>query len=279
MSHLNFPFKKMQGLGNHFILVDNRDRKFDLSKEFATKLCDVHYGVGADGLITVENSDRADFKMRVINADGSEPEMCGNGIRCFAQFVFEEGLCDKRELEIETLAGLVATERFKRENLNMVKVDMGEPVFSKDGLSENIEDSRAIKIEGEEYFYVSMGNPHAIRFVEDFQFDYKREGAFVENHVSVFPHRTNVEFVRLVNSRELELRVWERGCGETYACGTGACASVVAGISKGLLDGKEIRVRLIGGTLYIRWQQDGHVIMTGPAQSVYRGEFLDESDL
>lgn len=277
---MSIVFQKLHGIGNSFILIDNRDNRLkDLSK-LAVRICDVRFGLGADGLITVEPSQKSDFKMRIINADGSKPEMCGNGIRCFAKFILDTRISDKKELSVETLAGEMKTSivnkssSYVKDDECMVQVNMGKPIFRNQDLAENIKDPLSLNIDGKTYSYISMGNPHAVCFVEDYQFDYRQIGKVVENKSAVFPAKTNVEFVQVLDKNEINLRVWERGCGETFACGTGACASVVAGILTQRLKRKKVLVHLLGGGLDIEWLPSDEVMMTGPAQTVCDGVFL-----
>ena len=204
----------------------------------ARAVCDRNFGIGADGLILVGLSDEADLAMRIINEDGSEAEMCGNGVRCFARYVIDEGITSSQRLEISTGAGIVRTEIIEG---GRVRVDMGEPAFAGEDLA--AEDGERVVEAGRELTFVSMGNPHAVTFVDGYDFDWRAEGARIENAAS-FPNRTNVEYIRVLSDAEVEMKVWERGCGETMACGTGACASVVAGRRRGHLGEKPVTVHL-----------------------------------
>lgn len=290
---MRINFIKMQGLGNDFILIDCVTQKINCSnidfKKLSRKLCDRRFGIGADQILLLEKAKGADFKMRIFNADGSEVEMCGNGIRCFARYVWDKKLSNKRILNIETLAGIIKPEKID----NMVKVDMGTPVFkpelipvdikkwvveNKDykGLgkymNEDIVLDRPLKIKNKVFKItcVSMGNPHAVVFIKNLDnFPVKEYGPVIENH-PVFPKRINVEFVEVISYDEIKMRVWERGAGETLACGTGACASMVCSCIKGKV-GKKIKVTLLGGELLIEWGDDNHVYMTGPAIKVFNG--------
>jgi diaminopimelate epimerase len=260
-------FIKMHGSGNDFILIDSRKENLDgmdLAK-LAVRLCDRHYGIGADGLLLVYPSKLADVKMRVINPDGSEPEMCGNGIRCFAKYVYETMEKKKELISVETIAGTMLPSVVEHKGkIAIVEVDMGTP---KKVISDRL------KVDNKEYdvMLVNMGNPHCVIFVDDVaKVQIDDIGPKIENN-RMFPDRTNVEFVQVVSKKEIIVKVWERGAGETLACGTGACASAVAGAKAGKLD-REVMVRLPGGNLDIEWQEDDHVILRGPAETVYEGE-------
>ncbi|MCP4600146.1 MAG: diaminopimelate epimerase [Proteobacteria bacterium] len=267
------PFTKMHGLGNCFILMD--DRQGNISDkadphDLAIGVCDRNFGIGADGLILVNNSSEADFKMRIFNEDGSEPEMCGNGIRCFVRYLVDEGISHKRDLEVETLAGLISTTL---DNKNNVRVDMGEPVLSNDDVIADSGNTPITVLESKhEFTFVSMGNPHAIAFVDSLNFDWRAVGVSVEKALS-FPNKTNVEFVKVLGPREAEVKVWERGCGETAACGTGACAVTVAGALLGHLSREPVVVHLPGGPLEIHWNEASRVMMTGPTAKVCKGVY------
>ena len=259
-------FTKMEGLGNDYIYLNCLDRTPDNLPELAKKLSDRHFGVGADGLICICPSQRADVKMRIFNADGSEGEMCGNGIRCVGKYVYDKGIVPKLELEVETLAGVKQLFLSLSGNaVGAVTVDMGVPVPSP---------VCSIDVGGKEYRLtpISMGNPHAVVFVEDpGVLDLPALGPKFECHPA-FPHRTNTEFVKVCAPDRLAMRVWERGSGETLACGTGACAALVAAALEERVP-RQAAVDLPGGTLYIRWaREDGHVYMTGPATTVFEGE-------
>jgi len=281
----NLKFTKMHGAGNDFLLVDatsqNCDHLVRVAQERAAALCDRRFGVGGDGVIVVSPSTRADFRMRVFNSDGSEPEMCGNGIRCFAKFVHDKGLSSKTQLDVETGAGVLTTHSTLSGGfVSTVEVDMGEahldsaeiPVVLPDVKSGPVV-SRQLDVAGQEWAItcVSMGNPHCVVFVDDVDaFPLAQIGPQFENH-AVFPRRTNTEFVQVISPSEVRMRVWERGAGETLACGTGACAVTVAGSLNGKT-GRQVLVHLAGGDLAIHWREDNHVIMTGPAVSVFDGE-------
>ena len=255
-------FVKMHGLGNDFIIIDSRKESLegmDLA-QLAVKFCDRHFGIGADGILIALPSSNADVKMRIFNSDGSEAEMCGNGIRCFAKYIYE-GLDKKKELiSVETLAGTMLPSMIEHKGkLAIVEVDMGEP-----------KDIKMAKVKGYDATLVSMGNPHCVIFSDDLnKIDLAATGPNIETD-KMFPKRTNVEFVKIENRKEITIKVWERGAGETLACGTGACASVVAGVKANKLD-REVLVHLPGGNLDIEWQEDGHVILRGPAETVFEG--------
>ena len=263
-------FVKMQGIGNDFILVDGfRYSPSGNPAAFAAHLCDRHFGIGADGLIWVGPSEKGDAAMRVFNSDGSEAEMCGNGLRCAVLFLKRLGLADKLEMCVETGAGLLRCWSVD----DSVTVDMGTPQLEPEAIPVDASSNRVEVVEDGcqlSMFCVSMGNPHAVTF--DLFPDRTRLyqlGAKLEKH-PLFPRHANIEFCRM-NGRDIEVRVWERGDGPTLACGTGACACLVAAASMGLSE-RECDVLLPGGRLHILWREDGHVFMTGGAEVVYRGE-------
>jgi diaminopimelate epimerase len=273
-------FVKMHGLGNDFIMVDAIQEKLpeDLPA-FARKVCHRRFGVGADGLILMLPSEQSDLRMRILNSDGSEPEMCGNGIRCFAVLAFEKGLVKKADMEIETLAGIIKPSIVFNDNGNItgVRVDMGEPRLAPReiplDLDEELAVNQVIEVAGERYNYtaVSMGNPHCIIFVDKTESaPVQVVGPLIENHV-LFPNKTNVEFVEVLNRSEVNMRVWERGAGETLACGTGTCATAVACVLNKKTE-RKVKVHLLGGDLDIEWTEDNHVFMTGPAEKVFEGK-------
>ena len=268
-------FTKMHGLGNDFILLDVREMEIDDPSKFARWACHRRFGIGADQVLLLKDSDKADFKMEIINSDGSEVEMCGNGIRAFAKYIWTRGMSDKDVLDIETLAGIIRPERVGHNN-DLVRVDMGEPILEGREIPVNL-DGRVIdqpfKVDDETFDItcVSMGNPHAVIFIEDVDgFPVERYGSQIEND-ELFPNRINVEFVQVLDRDNLRMRVWERGAGETLACGTGASASAVAAILKGLVD-SPVTVQLLGGDLLVEWIEGNSVFMTGPATEVYSGE-------
>ncbi len=262
-------FTKYHGLGNDFILIDSRKEKLeelDL-KPLAVTLCDRHFGIGADGLLIVWPSKKAHYRMQVINPDGSEAEMCGNGIRCFAKYVYETDQLKEEVISVETLAGtILPAVILDNGKVVAVEVDMGIP---KELQTSNL------KLQNKEYKIqeISMGNPHAVIFSDDISsVNLSEVGPQIENHPH-FPNRTNVEFVKVLNDKELEVAVWERGAGETLACGTGACAAVVAANLTGKV-GKRVLVHLPGGNLDIEITDENHVLMRGPAVKVFEGEYF-----
>lgn len=280
-------FVKMEGIGNDYIYIDCTQKELKNKSELARVLSDRHFGVGSDGLILIEQSQKADFKMQIFNPDGSEAEMCGNGIRCVGKFVYDRGLTNKTTLKIETLAGIKELKlNIEDERVKSVKVDMGEPILdyklipakdgkiykSKDGIKfykVNINMNYDLK----ELTCVSMGNPHGVEFSNNIdKLNIKEVGTLIERD-SHFPNKVNAEFVEIIDKNNIKMRVWERGVGETLACGTGACASVVASILNGYT-ARNVTVELLGGKLDIEWnKENNHVYMTGPATTVFEGEF------
>lgn len=275
-------FTKMTGLGNDYIYVDCTDgTKLKNIPEMAKKLSDRHFGIGADGLILIDKSDnkQSDFKMRIFNSDGSEAEMCGNGIRCVAKYIHDHNLSTNDKIAIDTLAGIKKVKILENDEgvCNEAIVDMGEPIFQDKNIPYNVYEpfnkDLDINVEGEKmrFTVVSMGNPHAVTFVEDLD-DLQIEmcGPVIENN-PIFPNRTNVEFVQIIDKNNIRVRVWERGVGETFACGTGACAAVVASGLNGYTD-EIVNVSLPGGKLKIEWGKDNHIYMQGPATTVFEGK-------
>jgi len=275
-------FTKSEGIGNDFILVDAINQSIDIESipELAKTWCDRHFGIGADGLILVHSSATSDLRMQIINADGSEPEMCGDGIRCFAKFVYDQRIINKTRFTVETLAGEMGPEIIPRNPGGIdVKVDMGEPILSPKDIPIKSNQSGTlinapIIINGNELSFtgVSMGNPHAVIFVDDVSnVPLSEWGPLCESH-ELFPEKTNTEFVEVVSPTFAKMRVWERGAAETLACGTGACATVVAGVLTSQLE-RVSTIELPGGTLDIEWQEaTNRVMMTGPATTVFNGE-------
>lgn len=272
-------FVKVQGLGNDFVIINALEENGFLNYfALAQKLCNRKFGIGADGLILILPSQTADIKMRVINSDGSEAEMCGNGIRCFAKYVYEQGIISKTKMAVETLAGVIVPEIiFENNKVVSVRVDMGEPLLERSQIPMLGKPGRVIKerlkvIDEEfEITTVSMGNPHCVIFVTDLnKIDIEKWGPLIETH-PVFPRKINVEFVQVINLHEAVMRVWERGAGITLACGTGACATLTAGVLNNLLERKAI-IKLLGGELTIEWAENNHLYMTGPAVEVFRGK-------
>lgn len=260
----------MHGCGNDYVYIDCRDGVPENVSDLAIRLSDRHTGIGGDGIILICSSDKADFMMRIFNADGSEGKMCGNGIRCVAKFVFDKGLTDKHHLEIDTLSGVKAIDIDQDarpgDEETWVTVDMGKPDI--ESIDETIFLTDGQPLEG---CSISMGNPHFVCFAEESPTEdmVLRRGPLAECHAR-FPDRSNIEFACVVGKDEVEMRVWERGSGETMACGTGACATAVAAIAKGLT-GNDVTVHLRGGDLRIRLDDRGHVLMTGPAATVFEG--------
>jgi diaminopimelate epimerase len=274
-------FWKMHGLGNDYIVIDNRDEKISCheASELALKLCKRRFSVGADGVLFVSNSTVADLKMRIFNADGSEAEMCGNGIRCFVKYCYEKDIVRKNELVVETLAGNKRTWLTVENGVvQLVMVDMGMPELERSKIPMAGQGSfinEELQVDGEVYKVtcLSVGNPHCIIFVDAVDdFPVERVGSEIENH-PLFPNRTNVEFAQVLSENEVKLRVWERGCGETLACGTGACATVVAGNLLRKFGGK-VQVHLLGGDLTIEYADS--LLMTGAAEKVFEGTLFKE---
>lgn len=271
-------FTKMHGLGNDYVYIDAINQQIDNPIELAKFVSNRNFGIGSDGLILIHKSNKADFRMQMFNSDGSEAEMCGNGIRCVGKFVYDKRLTNKKIITVETLAGIKKlTLNIKANVVDTVEVDMGEPildpasipVISKEKMIKNLTLSAADKTF--QFTCVSMGNPHAITVVEDVQnFSVSKYGSIIETD-KVFPRKTNVEFITIKDRKNIEMRVWERGAGETLACGTGASAVAVASNLNDYTD-KEVSVHLLGGTLNINWNSlDNHVYMTGPATTVFDG--------
>lgn len=271
-------FTKMQGLGNDYVYVNCFEEKIDDPSALAVTISDRHFGVGSDGLIMINPSDVADCEMEMYNADGSRGEMCGNGIRCVGKYVYDYGLTDKTEISVETLAGIKYLKLFvENGKVEKVTVDMGSPILIPTEIPVVADGERAVDepilVDGEEYRMtcVSMGNPHAIVYVDDVQgLEIEKIGPKFENHER-FPNRVNTEFVKVLDRHTVEMRVWERGSGETLACGTGACATAVACILNGLTE-DDVTVKLLGGDLQIQWDKEKNtVFMTGPATVVFDG--------
>lgn len=272
-------FTKMQGLGNDYIYVDCTQIDIDNPSEVAKKVSDRHFGIGSDGLVLIMSSDMADFRMRMFNSDGSEAEMCGNAIRCVGKYVYDNKLTDKSTISVETLAGIKILDlKIENGKVALVKVDMGEPVLLPGQIPVNSEKDRFIsepvKIDGKIYCVtaVSMGNPHAVSYVEDvINFPLFEVGPKMETH-QLFPRKINAEFVQVIDRATLKMRVWERGAGETLACGTGACAVLVSSVLNGISE-RTAAIKLLGGDLSVEWSaSDNHVYMTGPAVKVFDGE-------
>ena len=274
-------FHKLQGAANDFVVVDGREADDRDWAALAVRVSDRRRGVGADGLLVLEDSSTQDYRMRYHNADGSQAEMCGNGIRCMAKFVLDTGVTDRRELRWETLAGVISTEVLAHDGeVATVRVDMGPPRFRPEEIPAHFQGDEVreapLEVDGVAIpvTCVSMGNPHAVTFVDSISaYPLDTVGPRVEHH-DAFPQRTNFEIVEVVSPERVRMRVWERGVGETMACGTGACAAAVA---SRLVHGasSELTLELPGGELIVAWETGGSVMMTGPAETAFTGEFLD----
>lgn len=271
-------FTKMQGLGNDYVYVNCFEEKIENPPAVARYVSDRHFGIGSDGLIMINPSEVADFEMEMYNADGSRGEMCGNGIRCVAKYVYDYGLTDKTQISVETLGGIKYLDLTVEDGkVVLVKVDMGKTELKSDLIPIISENEKVIdepiEVDGQVYHMtgVSMGNPHTVIYVDDVKnLDLEKIGPKFENHER-FPKRINTEFVHCIDRNTVEMRVWERGSGETLACGTGACAVAVASILNNLTDTR-VTVKLLGGDLQIEWdQKKNHVFMTGPAKVVFDG--------
>ena len=271
----------MEGLGNDYVYIDCTkydDKKIEEISKMAKKISDRHFGIGSDGLILICKSDIADFRMRMFNSDGSEAEMCGNGIRCVSKFVYDNGLTNKEQVNIETLAGIKKIDlTVENGKVVLATVNMGRPILEAEKIpvisDEKTVKNLKLKAMDKEFTFtcVSMGNPHAVTVIDDVDsFEIEKYGPILEVNEK-FPKKANIEFIQIVDKTHIKMRVWERGAGETLACGTGACAVCVSAILNDLVEkNEEINIELLGGTLKIRW--DDYVYMTGPARTVFRGE-------
>ncbi len=274
-------FTKVHGLGNDFILVNAGigERFPDDYATLAKETCDRKFGIGADGLVLLLDSGVADVRMRIMNSDGTEAEMCGNAIRCVAQYLYEHNIVRKEQIKVETLAGIIVPQVILQNGMvEAIKVNMGEPRLQRAEIPMVGEAGQVVndilEVDDQKFYItaVSMGNPHCVIFVEDIDsIPLHRIGPRIEHHPA-FPKKTNVEFVQVLNPQEVRMVVWERGAGPTLACGTGACAVAVAGILNGLTE-KKVTVHLPGGSLEIEWDDNGKVYMTGPAKEVFHGEY------
>ncbi|RJE90567.1 diaminopimelate epimerase [Paenibacillus sp. 1011MAR3C5] len=272
-------FTKMHGLGNDFIVVSGEQALPDNAAQLAESLCNRFFGIGADGLVYILPSEKADFRMRIINSDGSEAEQCGNAIRCVAKYVYDNGLTNQEEITVETLGAGVQKVQLTIDGgkVQTVRVDMGEPILGGLQVPTTVDAERVIEhpieVDGREFAFtaVSMGNPHCVIYVDDaVGFDLETWGPKLETH-PMFPRKINVEFVTVNSRSQADMRVWERGAGPTLACGTGACATLVASVLTGATD-RTATISLKGGDLLIEWnEEDNHVYMTGPAAEVFRG--------
>ena len=278
-------FTKMHGLGNDYVYIDCYTNKVNLGNisDLAKFISNRHFGVGSDGLILICKSDVADFKMRMFNFDGTEAEMCGNGIRCVGKYVYDKGLTSNEILKIETLAGIkVLKLNVENGKVKTVRVDMGEPIFNPRKIPVNFDEEpvKGLKIKAidKEFSFtcVSMGNPHAITIIDNTkQFNIEKYGPVLERDEH-FPNKSNIEFIEIDDRNSIKMRVWERGTGETLACGTGACAAAVACIINGLIN-KKVNVELLGGKLEIEWDEEtNHIFMTGPATTVFEGQIEED---
>lgn len=273
-------FTKMQGAGNDYVYIDATVQDVSHPERLAVEMSDRHFGVGSDGLVLILPSDKADFRMRMFNADGSEAQMCGNASRCVGKYVYEHGLTTQKTLLLETASGIKRLDLHVSDGkVSRVSVDMGVPVLEPAAIPVNLPGERVvdmpITVAGEEYRMtcVSMGNPHAVLFVPSLDaVDIHGLGPLAEYH-ALFPERCNIEFAEVVSPTEIRMRVWERGAGETLACGTGACATLVAAVLNGLTQ-RRAKLRLLGGDLDIAWREDGRVCMTGGAETVFDGVWL-----
>jgi diaminopimelate epimerase len=274
-------FAKMHGAGNDYVYVSGFEETVEDPARLAVEVSDRHFGIGSDGLILILPSAVADLRMRMFNADGSEAEMCGNGVRCVAKYAYDRGLVDKREITVETGAGVLTLQLFAnaRHRVEKVRVNMGRPRLTRGEIPMTGDpDAQVVNLELkvlDRTFHVtavSMGNPHCVIFVDNVaEFPVEKYGPAVERH-PLFPNRTNVEFVEVVSTAEVRQRTWERGAGETLACGTGASAVTVAGVLTGRT-GRKVLNHLSGGDLELEFAEDGHVYMTGPAVQVFEGEY------
>jgi diaminopimelate epimerase len=272
-------FTKMHGLGNDFIVVAGEEKLPENVAELAVELCNRYFGIGADGLVYILPSNKADFLMRIINSDGSEAEQCGNAIRCVAKYVYDNGMIDREEVTIETIGAGAQKVQLTVEDgkATKVRVDMGAPILNglqvPTAVDANPVLNHPIEVDGKEFRFtaVSMGNPHCVIYVEDaVNFDLAAWGPKLETH-PMFPKKINVEFATVRSRDYADMRVWERGAGPTLACGTGACATLVSSVLNGLTDRTAV-ISLKGGDLLIEWdEQDNHVYMTGPAAVVFKG--------
>lgn len=272
-------FTKMHGIGNDYVYINCFEERVDNPSELAVKMSPRRFSVGADGVILICPSSVADAKMRMFNLDGSEGKMCGNGIRCVGKFIYDNGIAHKNTVTVETLSGIKTLEITDQNGFcKSVTVDMGKAVFTPCEIPVLLDGDeiidRTVEVAGENYNItaISMGNPHAVVFCEDVdKLNLEKIGPRFEHH-KIFPEQVNTEFVRVIDRKTLQMRVWERGSGETFACGTGACATAVAAVKNGYCDyDTEITVKLVGGDLFITYKSDGTVFMRGGAETVYEG--------
>ena len=273
-------FTKWQGCGNDFVLIDCREQPLSDYGAFAKQVCDRHYGIGGDGILVVLPSEKADFRMRIFNTDGSEAEMCGNGIRCFARYLYDNGITTKKKFTVETGAGILVPEIIEENGtVTGVCVDMGEPVLEADkipmvGYGSARVVNEPVEVAGRKWRItgVSMGNPHCVVFVDDMKATPIEEVGPVFETQARYPKKTNTEFVQVLDRSHMRMRVWERGAAITLACGTGACATLTAAVLNDLTD-RKAEIQLDGGKLVIEWNEaDNHLYMTGPAVQVFAGD-------
>ena len=273
-------FTKMQGIGNDYVYVNCFEETVADPERVSEIISDRHFGIGADGLVLIMPSDKADFRMRMFNADGSEGNMCGNATRCIGKFVYDNHLTDKTSITLETRSGIKKLTLYPENGkVKTVLVDMGKAVLKPADIPMNVSGdtfiNKPITVDGKEVFItaVSMGNPHAVTYVDDVDsLELEKIGPSFENH-PLFPERVNTEFIKILDESTKQMRVWERGSGETWACGTGACAATAASVLNGYFPhDKEITVKLRGGDLFITYKSDGTVLMRGPAETVFTGE-------
>jgi len=273
-------FTKMQGIGNDYVYVNCFEETVADPERVSEIISDRHFGIGADGLVLIMPSDKADFRMRMFNADGSEGNMCGNATRCIGKFVYDNHLTDKTNITLETRSGIKKLTLYPENGkVKTVLVDMGKAVLKPADIPMNVSGdtfiNKPITVDGKEVFItaVSMGNPHAVTYVDDVDsLELEKIGPSFENH-PLFPERVNTEFIKILDESTMQMRVWERGSGETWACGTGACAATAASVLNGYFPhDKEITVKLRGGDLFITYKSDGTVLMRGPAETVFTGK-------
>lgn len=272
-------FTKMQGIGNDYIYFNCITENINNPAEVAKRISDRHFGIGSDGMIVIKSSSKADFCMEMYNADGTQGEMCGNGIRCVAKYVYDKGLTNKEHITIETLSGIKKLDlNIRNGKMVSARVNMGKPILRPKDIPVRFEGEHCVAqpllVNGREYEVtcVSMGNPHAVVFIDDVaNLRIEEMGPYFENHER-FPNRINTEFIHVLDDHTLQMRVWERGAGETLACGTGACAATVASVLNGLTK-NDVTVRLLRGELQIQWNREEDIVyMTGPAETVFEGE-------
>lgn len=278
-------FTKMHGIGNDYIYFNCLEKEIENPEELSIKLSDRHFGVGGDGIVLILPSDKADFRMRMFNADGSEGKMCGNATRCIGKYVYDKGITDKKEITLETLSGIRTLKLSVNEKnkVESVEVNMGEAILKASEIPVKSDKEKVIneriKIADSEYNItcVSMGNPHCVVYMDEIDnLDLEKLGPKFEND-SIFPERVNTEFIKVIDENTLKMRVWERGSGETWACGTGACAAVVSSVLNGYCKyDTPIKIKLLGGELTIKFMKNGLVYMSGPAEFVFEGSIENE---